>query len=158
VPVAASQSPRLATPVEPLPKPTATETIDLSNPAISTSQRLWNAAYDDIEASDAELVGSYLQILGKVLGGETGELSTTTILAELKDPTTRQMQMRELVRKGQEKIAKASIIASRVGEIAGFALSARGIIDLVLQSVPQAAPAALPWAGVCLGLQVSNRF
>ncbi|KAI0388306.1 hypothetical protein F5Y17DRAFT_453334 [Xylariaceae sp. FL0594] len=45
---------------------------------------------------------------------------------------------------------------TRVGEVADFVLSAKALVDLVLQSVPQAAPAALPWAGVCLGLQVSS--
>ena len=100
---------------------------------------------------------SYVEILEQVLGGETREPSAADLSAKLKDPTTRQMHMRELVHKGQEKISKASSITTGVGEVADFILSTKAMVDLVLQSVPQAAPAALPWAGVCLGLQVSNR-
>ena len=98
-----------------------------------------------------------MKILEKVLGGETSEPSTADARAKLEDPTTRQKHMKELVQKGQEKISKASRITAGVGDVADFILSAKEMVDLVLQSVPQAAPAALPWAGVCLGLQVSNR-
>ncbi|KAL2131012.1 hypothetical protein VTI74DRAFT_5671 [Chaetomium olivicolor] len=62
--------------------------------------------------------------------------------------------MRELVQRGQEKVSRASRVTTGVGEAADFILSAKKMVDLVLQSVPQAAPAALPWAGVCLGLQI----
>jgi hypothetical protein len=101
-----------------------------------------------------------VKILEEVLGGETGETgepSTIDPSAKLKDSTMRQQHMKELVRKGQEKISKVSRITTGVGDVANFILSAKAMIDLVLQSVPQAAPAALPWAGVCLGLQVGNR-
>ena len=45
-------------------------------------------------------------------------------------------------------------ITTGVGEVTDFVLKAKKMVDVVLQSVPHAAPAALPWAGVCLGLQV----
>jgi hypothetical protein len=97
-----------------------------------------------------------VETLEKVLGGETREPSAADILTKLKDPTTRQKHMRELVQTGREKISGAYGITTGVAKVADFILSAKGMIDLVLQSVPQAAPAALPWAGVCVGLQVSN--
>ncbi|RYP17409.1 hypothetical protein DL765_004539 [Monosporascus sp. GIB2] len=153
-PAAASQTPPPALPVEPQPKPAVTESTEHPTPALSASQRLWNAAYDSLEVEDAELVGSYMKTLEKVLGGGTDEPSATDFSAKLKDPTARQMHMRELVQKGQEKISKASRITTGVGEVAGFILSAKEMVDLVLRGVPQAAPAALPWAGVCLGLQI----
>ncbi|RYP25340.1 hypothetical protein DL767_008435 [Monosporascus sp. MG133] len=153
-PAAASQAPPLAPLVEPPPKPAATEYTEQPTPVLSASQRLWNAAYDSLEVKDAELVASYVEILEKVIGGRTGEPSATDLSAKLKDPTTRQMHMRELVQKGQEKISKASRITTGVGEVADFILSAKEMVDLVLRGVPQAAPAALPWAGVCLGLQI----
>ena len=68
------------------------------------------------------------------------------------------MHMGESVQKGREKISIVSSITAGVGEVADFILSANKMVDLVLQSVPQAAPTALPWAGVCLGLQVSIFF
>lgn len=98
-----------------------------------------------------------MKVLDKVLGGETGEPSTADARAKLEDPTTRQKHIRELVKKGQKKISKASRITTGVGDVADFVLSTKEMVDLVLKSVPQAALAALPWAGVCLGLQVSNR-
>nr|CDP26076.1 Putative protein of unknown function [Podospora anserina S mat+] len=85
-----------------------------------------NAAYDSLELEDIDLVGSYGKILEK----------------------------RELVEKDQQKISKASRISTGVGDLAGFVLSAEAMVDLVLQSVPQAASAALPGTGVFLGLQL----
>jgi hypothetical protein len=155
-PAAASQAPPPARLVESLPKPAATENTEQPILLLSASQRLWNAAYDSLEREDAELVQSYVNTLEQVLGVKKLELSAADVSAKLKDPTTRQIYMRELVQKGQEKIFKASGITTGVGEVADFILSAKEMVDLVLRSVPQAAPAALPWAGVCLGLQVSN--
>ena len=51
---------------------------------------------------------------------------------------------------GQAKISRASKITNGVGDVAGFVLSAKGLIDLAVQSMLQA---ALPWAGVCVGLR-----
>jgi hypothetical protein len=84
--------------------------------------------------------------------GDTEDPSPAELSAKLEDPATRQMYMRELVQKGQEKINKASRITTGAGGVADFILSAKEMVDWVLKSVPQAAPAALPWAGVCLGL------
>lgn len=39
------------------------------------------------------------------------------------------------------------------GNFSVFVLEAEKLIDAAVRSVPQA---ALPWAGVCLGLQVRN--
>ncbi|KAK3359855.1 hypothetical protein B0T25DRAFT_111949 [Lasiosphaeria hispida] len=153
-PTAASQSSSLELTAEPQNKSTAAEFTEQPTPAISTSERLWNAAYDSLELEDAELVGSYVKILEELLNDETSELSTADARAKLKDPTARQKHMRGLVEKGQEKISKASRISTGIGDLADFVLSAKAMVDLVLQSVPQAAPAALPWAGVCLGLQM----
>jgi hypothetical protein len=99
-----------------------------------------------------------MKCLEAVLGANPGVAPDTDILAELHDPTKRQIHMRRLVEEGRTKIARASKITSGVGDIAGFVLSARESIDRILQNAPQAALpwAALPWAGVCLGLQVST--
>ncbi|KAI0909671.1 WD40 repeat-like protein [Ustulina deusta] len=154
---AASQLPCPATPVESLPMPALTEPIERSARALSVSEELWNAAYDGLEAAEAELVGSYVKTLEQILGGETGEPSPTDRLAEMKDPIKRQKHMRELVRRGQDRISNVSKITTKVGEIADFILSSKGIVSLTLQNVPQAAPAALPWAGVCLGLEILRK-
>ncbi|KAL2133700.1 hypothetical protein VTI74DRAFT_1876 [Chaetomium olivicolor] len=71
--------------------------------------------------------------------------------AELKDPIQRQMRMRELVENGQAKISTPSKITKGVGDVAEFILSAKPMIDMAIQNIPQA---ALPWAGVCVGLQI----
>lgn len=150
-PATASRILPLAQPVEPqaedLP---ATESTEQQLPALSTSRRLWNAAYDSLEKEKdtAKLAGSYIEILVKVLGVKYDG-------ADLNDPNKRQELMKELVQAGQAKIATSSKIIEGVGDIAGFILSAKGMIDAAIQNIPQA---ALPWAGVCVGLQVSGCF
>jgi hypothetical protein len=52
--------------------------------------------------------------------------------------------MKELVQEGQENASRATTIMATVCDVANFILSAEKMVDLVLQSVPQAAPALLP--------------
>ncbi|KAH6636427.1 hypothetical protein F5144DRAFT_508878 [Chaetomium tenue] len=152
-PPAASQTLPPALPAESAPNPSPTESIEQPTPVLSVSERLWNAAYDSLETDNAELVVSYLKTLETVLGANPGITPDTDISAEFHDPTKRQMHMRRLVEEGRAKISRASKITNGVGDVADFVLSVKGIIDLAVQSVPQA---ALPWAGVCVGLQVSS--
>ncbi|KAH6854663.1 hypothetical protein B0I37DRAFT_362728 [Chaetomium sp. MPI-CAGE-AT-0009] len=83
----------------------------------------------------------------KVLGVDHG----TDPSAELKDATQRQMHMRELVEKGQAKISTPSRVTETVSDVAQFILTVKPIIDAAVRNIPQA---ALPWAGVCVGLQI----
>ena len=152
----ASQVP--SPPVEPLTgEQPATESTDQQPPSLSTSQRLWNAVYEDLRKGDdtAELVESYIKTLTKVLEDEHESHSGTNIALELEDPAKRQEFMTMLVEKGKAKVAKASKITKGVGDFVEAILSVKPIGDWVINTIPQAAPATLPWAGVCVGLQVS---
>jgi hypothetical protein len=129
----------------------ATESKGQQPLTISLSQTLWNAAYDSLEEDPdtAELVRSYV----KTLMAASDIASSDDASAELNDPIQRQIHMRELVEKGQAKISTPSKITKGVGDVAQFILSAKGMVDMAIQNIPQA---ALPWAGVCVGLQVSG--
>lgn len=138
---------------------TITESAAQQNLALSTSQRLWNDAYDSLENDNdsAELVKAYIKTLTTVLKAEKSLESfasgASDVSTELKDPTKRQMYMKKLVENGQTKVSAASKMTKTVGDVAQFILSAKGMVDMAIQNIPQA---ALPWAGVCIGLQVSS--
>ncbi|KAG8416814.1 hypothetical protein J3459_013602 [Metarhizium acridum] len=137
------------------PKKAVSSTPD-DDQALSKSQQLWNDAYDGLEDSGATsgIVQSYAETLTfAIAGGDEGKPGpeTATLAADLKDPVKRQAHMRDLVQRGREKFADDSKLAQTVGDVAGFVLQARGIIDVAIKNVPQA---ALPWAGVCVGLQI----
>ncbi|KAL7914489.1 WD40 repeat-like protein [Trichoderma velutinum] len=130
-----------------------TESTERERSALSKSQRLWNAAYNSLEEDKdtTELVTSYVETLTTVLGTRPDIVSGTDIPANLKDPIMRQIFMKKLVEEGQAKISTPSKITKGVGDVAQFILSAKGLIDAAIQNIPQA---ALPWAGVCIGLQI----
>ncbi|UKZ96625.1 uncharacterized protein TrAFT101_011403 [Trichoderma asperellum] len=134
----------------------ATEFTEEQTPGLSISQRLWNAAYDSLEGNKdtAKLAKSYAKTLTKILKAEKDfgvSVSEDDISTELKDPIKRQEYMKKLVNEGQKKAATSSKILSTVGDVAQFIISAKGMIDAAIQNIPQA---ALPWAGVCMGLQI----
>lgn len=143
------------------PQP-ATESAAQPDPNLS--QKLWNDAYDALveDHDTVKVVESYLETLEVVLKEEKAKRVTepstsggTTILAELKDRAKRQEYMAKLVNDGKARVAKASRITNAIGDVADNIYLAKPIVDIVM-SIPQAAPAALPWAGFCIGLQVSN--
>ena len=80
----------------------------------------------------------------------------TKILEELKDRNKREKYLKILVETGKKKFAKSSKIVKAVDNFAKGILWPKPLIDKVLSSTPHAAPAALPWAGVCFGLEVSK--
>jgi N-terminal domain of NWD NACHT-NTPase len=130
------------------------------NPALSTSQRLWNAAYDNLENEEdtAKLVRAYVKVLTTVLLGPDKSRGSSAsgadeVSTELKDPAKRQEHMKKLFDEGQARVSTAWKIKAGMGEVAQFILSAKAMIDVAINALPQA---ALPWAGVCVGLLVSN--
>ncbi|KAM3551036.1 hypothetical protein MY1884_007938 [Beauveria asiatica] len=88
-------------------------------------------------------------------GSNSAELDeiSTSVLAKLKDPAKRQMFLEMLVSRGQLKVTKTEGIAKAAGYVAEKGLFIKPAVDLILQ-IPQAAPAALPWAGICLGMKM----
>ncbi|CAG8399702.1 unnamed protein product [Penicillium salamii] len=59
--------------------------------------------------------------------------------------------MIKLVESGRKKVEKSAKATERVGDFANGVLQCKAVVDLAVQNVPQA---ALPWAGVCIGLQI----
>lgn len=154
----ASDAQEPATPSPPGTTPNRADEHESKEPSSAISQRLWNAAYDSLENEEKELVGSYLKTLDTILRLEASKDPSSDpgdIAAKLKDPSQRQIYMQKLVKEGREKVAKTSKITKGVGDFVDTVLKVKPIVDFAIQSTPQAAPAALPWAGVCIGLQVS---
>jgi hypothetical protein len=81
----------------------ATEFAVQQTQAISTSQRLWNDAYDSLEndKETAELVKAYVKILITVLKAEKAPDNSASevcdVSTELKDPIKRHIYMKILV-------------------------------------------------------------
>ncbi|KAK4112497.1 NACHT-domain-containing protein [Canariomyces notabilis] len=119
---------------------------------LHSPRRLWNAAYNSLaeDKDTTKLVESYIATMDKVLGDRNGE-PALDVSATLKDPSQRQAHMRKLVEEGQAKISRLSQITQGVGDAVQFVLSAKAMVDRAIQNIPQA---ALPWAGVCIGLQI----
>lgn len=129
---------------------------------VSESQELWNAAFQSIEETPEgkELAQKYLKILGTTLGDAGNNVCLAdNSAAESDEPdaaTIRQRDMINLVRTGLKKVEKSTKITNTMAAFAEAVLAAKPLADFVIQIVPHAAPAALPWAGVCAGLQVST--
>jgi hypothetical protein len=120
----------------------------------SKSQDLWNAAYESLaeDKDTVKLVRAYATILATVL---KTTLSEDEVLTHLNDRTKRQDFMRKLVEEGQARlsVSTTSNVLNGVGAVAEFIDSVKGLVDAAVGNIPQA---ALPWAGVCIGLQVIN--
>ncbi|EAU29406.1 predicted protein [Aspergillus terreus NIH2624] len=147
------------------------------------SQELWDDAFESLANNEdtSEFVEAYLHTLLDILehdserhtyaakaSGTSAETNAIDVLdhsasggaGEARILTNhnyrakRQLYMKELVLTGQAKVAKASEVSKAVGAISEAILFFKPIVDSVINNVPHAAPAALPWAGVCFILQI----
>jgi hypothetical protein len=124
----------------------------------SLSEELWNDAYDEIEAAEENLVKSYALALKVYLNNKSPNeppLSDAEFLAQFNDRAKRREFMKNLLEEGKKRVARTVAVSNVVGNIAQAILRVKPAADVVL-TVPQAAPAALPWAGVCVGLEVGD--
>lgn len=127
-------------------------------PGLAMSQRVWNRAYDELaeDVETAPLVQAYVKLLPRATNldddsTEPDDEHTNKFQAQMKSPGERQAVMKSTVEAGQAKIAKSSKITNGVGNVADFILRFKDVVNTAVKGNPQA---ALPWAGVCIGLQV----
>ncbi|KAJ5692728.1 hypothetical protein N7462_002151 [Penicillium macrosclerotiorum] len=131
-----------------------TDTLTQKSPELSISQRVWNRAYDELagDKGTSGLVEDYVKLLPTATNpdGDVTVPAGEDFATEMKDPVRRQAVLKEAIQAGQKKIAKTEKITNTVGNVIGFVNKFKDVIDLAVSTNPQA---ALPWAGVCIGLQ-----
>jgi hypothetical protein len=122
------------------------------------SGKLWDQAYDEIEEKEDKLVEAYLTALTAALGEKkAGDASgTVNISAKLKDRTKRRELLEMLMKNGKKRVEMQVKISAGVGNVAETILKVKPFMEDIVLKIPQASPAALPWAGVCIGLTVRN--
>ena len=145
------------TEVQPSKEPPASEKPQKRGPV--TSEEVWNCAYNELAGDEAtaSLVEAYVKVLPKAINpnkdsNEPDNKEADKLHDDMNNPIQRQKMMQSAINAGQAKIAKPSKATQAVGSVSSFVLKFKGVIDMAVQSNPQA---ALPWAGVCVGLQVS---
>lgn len=112
-------------------------------------ETIWDRAYDALKIEDAALVQAYERILSSKL--QNTEVAADTNVINQHDKKKRRGQMHQLVKDGLDKISQETKVKSLVGSVLQTVNLAQNIVSEVVKDVPQA---AIPWAAVCLSLEV----
>lgn len=121
----------------------------------ATSELIWDRAYDELKTEDAALVQAYETILSTKLqnaGNANSEAMIEGNIINQHDREKRRIQMNQLVKDGLDKISLETKVKLRLGRVLQTVNLAQSLISDIVNGVPQA---ALPWAAVCLSLEVT---
>jgi transposase-like protein len=125
------------------------------SPDLSISQILWNRAYDELakDKGTSDIVENYMRIIPKAIDpdGDFNEAVSDDIMRDMNDPIRRQAILKDSIKAGQARIARVQKATNVVGGVVELINRFKGVIDVAVKANPQV---ALPWAGVCIGLQV----
>ena len=132
---------------------TASEPINMAS-APSLQVRLWNEAYDALKETEPKLMDAYERILSlKLLGNQESQDTAAEGANQISESQdARCHQMAKLVRSELKRIEKVVSLKAKAGQGLDIINTVKGTVNTALQSAPQAAVA---WAGVCAGLEVS---
>ncbi|KAG9258753.1 WD40-repeat-containing domain protein [Emericellopsis atlantica] len=102
--------------------------------------RLWNSAYNELQADEPKIVEAYEKFLSL-------ELPT----AEDTEPQPRWHRMQRLVEVGLQKTAREAAVKEQVNSAIQTVNVVRGLVGKVVQASPEA---AIAWVGVSFALEV----
>lgn len=118
-------------------------------------ETIWNEAYDSLKAEVPKLVEAYETILSLKLNGDAAAsvdfVSEKNIIQE-KNAPIRRAQMYQLIDNGLNKTTQEANIKGSIGTAMQVVNTTKRIISDAIRDIPQA---ALPWAVVCVSLEVS---
>jgi hypothetical protein len=125
------------------------------DPDISISRKVWNRAYYELAKDEGtkSLVEDYMMAVQKAnkFDEDASESELKENMTKMNNEGERESIMKQTLESGRKKIYKSSKLTNAVGTASGFVLNFKSVIDLAIGTNPQT---ALPWAGVCVGLQV----
>ncbi|KAJ9191830.1 hypothetical protein DTO164E3_8653 [Paecilomyces variotii] len=126
------------------------------SPALREADSIWSRAYDSLKAKDPVLVNRYEEILSKEYTSDgRSEDNSTNIIAQ-NDPQRRQLQMDEMMKKGQQRMEENKI-RSRISKGHDITCAANAVLattDWVGEALSNSREASLIWAGVSLVVQI----
>lgn len=126
--------------------------------AQTPSDTICDRAYDDLKIEDASLVQAYERILSSMLQKNvdtTDEVMPEINIINQHDKEKRRGQMHQLVKDGLDKISQETKMKSLIGTVFQTVNLAQNLVTEAVKDVPQA---ALPWAAVCLSLEVGLQY
>jgi len=133
--------------------PSASNTTAAKASLVPSPARVWDQAYDALKSEDPELVEAYETIASSYLA--TSATSTmpdeqqNTIAQE--NPEVRRLEMQKILRAGLARTEHEAKVKDRIKTTTDALSAVKGAIDLALKAAPEA---SLPWAAVCVGLEV----
>ncbi|KAL7793793.1 WD40-repeat-containing domain protein [Trichoderma ceciliae] len=120
----------------------------------SQPEHLWDEAYDKLKDSHPKLMQLYELILSRKLQDynfDPSEKEWGDNQIEQDAVNERRHQMRCLIQTGQDKIEGENKVKSGMRDIMGIIMPMKNLISSTIQAAPQA---ALPWAIVCMSLEI----
>lgn len=140
---------------DPEPSNTAVDQPEIAEASITPPERIWNEAYDGLKAEEPKLVQAYEKILSLKLTGDPtvsmDQVSEKNVIQE-ENVSIRRAQMYQLIDNGVNKTMQEANIKGNIGIAMQVVNATKKLIGDTIKDIPQA---ALPWAIVCVSLEVS---
>ncbi|KAM0513931.1 hypothetical protein ACHAPE_007286 [Trichoderma viride] len=143
---------------DPGPSNTAIVLSEIVKASITPPESIWNEAYDSLKSEEPKLVEAYEKILSLKLNGDSAvsmdQVSVKNVIQE-ENVSARRAQMCQLIDNGLSKTMQEANIKGNIGTAMQVVNATKKLIGDTIKEIPQA---ALPWAIVCISLEVSGQY